>query len=170
MDHCWSLEALVLVAKGSEFKDGCVELVKKRGGTMKILELTLPWNDESVLTHADDLVRSIADCCPNLEQLYLPGPVDLYVPEKIEQSESNATNDAISGTDVREQTFAKLVNQCKHLYQLTVGRDFDWDGFSDPKLKAKVHGVVHGRKVKWTDQYYDYRFYEGRSCDSEEYY
>ncbi|KAJ3071254.1 hypothetical protein HK102_006482, partial [Quaeritorhiza haematococci] len=141
-NRCRSLEFLSLVLKGSQFKEDCLEVVRKRGGMLKFIRLTLVKAD-GVVMHAEDLVRSIADCCPDLEELHLPRQVNLHVQGTEEQSESNGSSDAIPRTDVREETFAKLINQCEHLFKLTVGEDFDWSRFSDLALKRKVYKRAH---------------------------
>ncbi|KAJ3086043.1 hypothetical protein HK102_013565 [Quaeritorhiza haematococci] len=64
------LVALDLNLGDSQLKEDCLKIIRKRGGTIKNLELVLP-SAEQVLTDTDDLIRSIADCCPNLEQLHL---------------------------------------------------------------------------------------------------
>ncbi|KAJ3086044.1 hypothetical protein HK102_013566 [Quaeritorhiza haematococci] len=162
INNCPSLERLCVAFRDSQFKEDSLEVVTKRGGTIKNLELSLPWA-EQILTDSDDLIRLISDCCPNLEELHLPDLVNIHVPGTEGQSESDSNNEKMSATDVREETLAKLVDQCKDLYVLTVSDDFDWSRFSDPELKAKVHKMTD--VLGGLEKYYNYRFYEGRSFE-----
>ncbi|KAJ3084550.1 hypothetical protein HK102_000619 [Quaeritorhiza haematococci] len=169
ISNCRSLEALRLESQGEEFEEDCLELVSRLGGKLKYPD----FGPSTFNVHANNLIDRVADSCPNLERVGIPYIVELYVPnpppEQQEgeegqqpQPQQNTTNN-VTGSEVRQESFAKLLRQCPHLHSLTLFDELEWSRFTDHELEAQVEDLVDDRR--FTDpiqKNLDYTFYSSR--------
>ncbi|KAJ3085579.1 hypothetical protein HK102_014033, partial [Quaeritorhiza haematococci] len=120
-------------------EDDLVELLRQCGQTFKYLNLTI-YADEYAGTKwrflREDLLRTIADCCPNLRGLRLD------IPKQNRSSCGSSRLDAVG----------QLLDKCGHLRTLDI---FDPEELkSDPELKAKMRCIF---TKFWSPKYCDWR-------------